>query len=107
MTTERTSNKQILDAILALTEAITATKVAPVVQKQETPTESTVNVDAAYLNHMTTKVADFAKAKGEDAIIYARKNGRGETKLAYCVASKWTGLKDRGLIGAVKHISAS
>jgi len=109
----RVSNKQILDALqelpLAIAKAMQSTAptqptvetTAPVVQNGE----AKIKVDEAYLNHMTGVWQKFADTKGEDVIGYARKNQRGETKLAYCLASKWTGLKDRGLLGAVKHLS--
>ena len=112
MGTQRTSMKDVLAAIEGLTAAVQATLVAPVAQAPvaiataPTPTgETSVNLDASYEAHMKAKVQDFANSKGEDCILYARKNGRGEVKLAYCLASKWTGLKDRGLIGAIAHIA--
>jgi len=110
MGTQRTSNKDVLAAIEALTAAIQATVVAPAaIAATPAPNsgEATVNVDAAYLAHMKVKVQDFANSKGEDAILYARKNGRGETKLAYCLASAWANKRDRGIVGPVAHITAS
>ncbi len=111
MASTRVSNKQVLEAIQQLTAVIagnmTPQNQAPVVDTTPETSESNIQVDKGYLAHMTTKVAEYAADKGEDAILYARKNLRGETKLAYCTASKWTGLKDRGLIGAIKHIPAS
>jgi hypothetical protein len=109
MGTQRTSMKDVMEAIQGLTAAVQATLVAPVAAPVATtpaPTgETSVPLDASYEAHMKAKVQDFANSKGEDCILYARKNGRGEVKLAYCLASKWTGLKDRGLIGAVAHIA--
>ena len=112
MGTSRASNKDILDAINALTSAITATHVAapaPVIAApvQAAPTgEATVNVDAKYMAHMASKVDAMVKADGQSRILYTRRNGYGEVKLAYTLASNWTTLKDRGLIGAVKVVSA-
>ena len=125
MGTQRASNKDILEAINALTQAITATHVAPapvvaapaavlpMSQERNKPApvveqaaDTDVQVPESYLNLMTGKVQDACKADGLDRILYARRNLHGETKLAYCMASRWTGLKDRGLIGAIKHISA-
>ena len=118
MGTQRASNKDILDAINALTQAITSTMVAP---KQAAPiadlpvlTEGVTpapdnNIHAvpkSYLQHMTAKVTSIAHDKGESHVIYLRRNGAGEQKLAYCKASNWTTLKDRGIIGAVAMIEA-
>ena len=110
MGTQRTSLKDVMGAIQELTQAIAAQNVAPnpvtnVTETKEPSGEDTIQVDGQYLSHMTSKVQDFADSKGEDCILYARKNGRQETKLAYCLASNWTTLKDRGVIGAVKHLS--
>jgi len=149
----RTSNKQILDAILDLTVAIkgmAAPAVAPVATpvaiatpievaaatapKAETPVkiepavapvatpvaiatpievaaatapkaETPVKIDAAYLSHVSGgKALAYANKTGEQVVIYARRNGHGETKLAYCAASKWTGLKDKANLGAVATV---
>lgn len=86
---ERTSNKQILDAILALTDAITATAVAPVVNATPAAETADVEVDGAYLEHLQAKAAAHATAKGEDVVLYARRNKAGETKLAYALTSRW------------------
>jgi hypothetical protein len=115
MGTQRASNKDILDAIQALTAAITAQVVAPAPVTQpvaEAPavgqfTTDTVKVDAAYKQHMMAKIQPFADKHGEDVVLYARRNNRGETKLAYAVKSKFSVLKDRGLLGAVAIVNPS
>ena len=105
--TERTSNKQLLDAIEAMPAAIAAAiaTVASGATPVATPTTeggtTNIGLDKKYEAHMALKVQDFANDKGESAVLYARRNGRGEVKLAYCLHSKWSNLKDRGLIGAV------
>jgi len=110
MGTSRTSNKDVLDAIVALTAAITSNVVAapaPIVTPAE-PEAETVKVDKAYAEHMAlNKCQPFADKHGEDVVLYARHNKANETKLAYCLASKFAGLKDRGLIGAVQVVSPS
>jgi len=116
MGTQRASNKDILDAINSLTQAITSMVVAPkqveadvpVLTERAAPRESNgaIDIDKPYLAHMQAKVAQVAKDKGENYVLYARKNGLGETKLAYTPASKWSALKDRGLIGPVAMIEA-
>ena len=109
--TERTSNKQLLDAIEGLPAAIATAiaggsatpSVAPVATAPSTPPSGgeDIKMDKAYRAHMDLKVQAFATDKGEQTVMYIRKNVRGEHKIAYCLASKWTGLKDRGLVGAV------
>ena len=118
MSASRTSNKQILDAILDLTSAIkgmatpvatptpvaiaTPVEVAATIAPKPAPVDQPVKVDAAYLNHVSGgKALAYANKTGEQVVVYARRNGHGETKLAYCIASKWTGLKDKANLGAV------
>ncbi len=109
----RVSNKHILDALNALptqiaeaiagvahtsqAQAPTANEPAPVAQG-----EGTVQVDEQYLNHMSAKVNDLVANDGQQRVLYTRRNGRGEVKLAYVLADKFESLKDRGLIGAVE-----
>lgn len=113
---KRVSNRQILDALtdlptqiaaaIAATQTAAPKTVAVAEATEQTPTDKTVEVDKAYVEHMTlNKCQPFADKHGEDCVLYARKNGRNETKLAYCLASKFAGLKDRGLIGAVAMVS--
>ena len=124
MTASRTSNKQILEAINEQTAAIMAlasalsggTKAEPVadtpvvtVEEPEVTRDvpSKVRVPADYMRHMRIKAQDHANAKGEDVVLYARVNLAGEQKLAYCLKSRWTSLRDKGLIGAVAQFNAS
>jgi len=116
MGTQRASNKDVLNAIEELTATITAmvkaqsqviTSPAPsVTSNTEAATSRSPHaaLDGAYVEHMKGKVKAYADSKGEDAVLYCRKNGRGETKLAYCLASKWVTLKDRALIGPIAFI---
>lgn len=131
MGASRTSNKDILNAIetgnAALTasiDALVATLVgqqqerlaereaAPVVTEPAASTEVAENVPAklsvkpAYLTHMKAKAQDHATNRGEDVVLYGRVNLHGEHKLAYCLKSRWSGLKDNGLIGAVEVFHA-
>lgn len=123
----RTSNKQILDAINSLTAAISATLVAPtaavaapasvaiatpaieIVEQQAKPVVEAgtpVKLDKAYVSHMANgKCQDFANKHGQQVVLYARRNNHGDNKLAYCLATKFANLKDRGLIGAVQVIN--
>ncbi len=105
----RVSNKQILDALNNLPAAIAAamaTNVAPPIATPSTEGENkSVKVDAKYLSYMQQRVQDTANDKGEDFVLYARKNGRDETKLAYCLASAFASKRDRGMIGPVATIS--
>ena len=115
---DRTSNKMIADKLDKLIDILTAnampstsdempTRTQLETQPDDAPTEQTLNIDPQYVEHMETKVLAYALDKGEDAILYARKNVRGETKLAYCLASKWAGLKDKRILGAIKHIACT
>lgn len=118
MTASRTSNKQILDAISeqsqaisALVAAITQTQapVTPVTTQNVAPApvndapvvdgETSVQFPESYLSHMATKIQDTANDKGVRYIEYARRNLKGENKIAYCTADRWANLKDKGLIG--------
>lgn len=117
MGASRTSNKDILAAIEAQTSAINALVGALSGQKNEPPAkvidttpvtdpepqpESTdVRVPAGYMTHQRGKAQDHANNKGERVVLYARTNLNGETKLAYCLASRWSTLRDNGLIGAI------
>ena len=110
----RVSNKQILDALTDLPSQIAAAmasvNVAPVTQpvaETAAPVTDTIKVDAAYQQHMLDKIQPFADKHGEDVVLYARRNGRGETKLAYALKSKFTVLKDRGLLGAIAIVNPS
>lgn len=46
-------------------------------------------IDPAYLAHMSQKAEAHAKAKGEDVVLYARKNKQGQLKLAYAMAQRF------------------
>ncbi len=109
----RVSNKQVLDAIQAMPEAIAAAisgyqvkNVQTADEAATTPTPAgTAKVDAAYLGHVTAKLQSRANADGNTYVLYARTNKRDETKLAYCQADKFAGLTDRRIIGAVQTVS--
>ena len=112
MGANRTSNKDVLDAIERLTQVIQSSMASNQAQvpatpsANSTPSNGELDIDGHYLTHMRSKVAGFAKEKGEDCVLYLRRNQAGEKKLAFCVASKWSNLKDRGLIGAIEIVEA-
>jgi hypothetical protein len=92
MGASRTSNKDIADRLDTLIDLLTATAIAaPAATTVETPaiTEGDVKVDEAYLAHMNLKAADHATTKGEEVVLYARKNKAGETKLAYALRGRY------------------
>lgn len=114
----RVSQKQVLDAILAMPAQIAAAMAAnatptgsiPVLPVDEaiqtpTPTPEKVSVDAAYLSHVSAKLQERANADGNTYVLYARHNKANETKLAYCIADKFSALTDRRIIGAVKTVA--
>ena len=48
-----------------------------------------VEVDPAYLAHMSAKAEAHAKTKGEDVVLYARQNKQGQLKLAYAMSQRF------------------
>jgi len=122
MGASRTSNKDILEAILAQNEAIntlasaiagnhaTAPAVTPepvVTTEPERDIPSTLKVKPDYLSNRKVAAQDHANAKGENVVLYGRVNGKGEHKLAYCLKSRFASLRDKGLIGPVEEFEAS
>lgn len=113
MGTQRTSNKDIADKLDTLITILTANAQAqaPVIEPvavsepvvAQAPTEAGMpKIEAKYEAHMSKKVAALTAKDGEPRVLYVRKNLHGETKLAYCLHSRWKSLKDNGLIGAIK-----
>lgn len=98
----RASNKDILDALDTgfdrLITALTANAVsaAPAIADEGSITpEGTVKIDEAYLEHMTLKAAEHATNKGEETVLYARRNKAGETKLAYALRGRFDDVVDK------------
>ncbi len=105
MGASRTSNKDICDKLDTLIgimtkQAMPAEVTTPVTEGDEP--ESNIAVDEAYLAHMTAKAADHATAKGEEVVLYARKNKQGTTKLAYALRERY----DDVISGQPSHIGA-
>ena len=116
MGTTRTSNKDILSAIESQTAAISALVATlagntPAAQEPAPAVETAPSqpelpkVDSNYLAHMTGKVESLVANDGQERVLYIRRNGHGEVKLAYCLKSRWATLRDNGKIGAIKVIS--
>ncbi len=108
----RVGNRQLLTAIEGMPAAIAAAiaeTTAPVAIA--TPADETVgndqtaSVDAAYLSHMTAKLQARSNDDKQSYVLYARTNKANQTKLAYCVADKWSGLTDKRIIGPVRTVS--
>lgn len=118
MGTQRTSNRDILTAIEAQTNAINAlvgaiagnvsTSPAPTTDpnpKADAPTKA--RYDRDYMAHMQSKVADLVANDGQSRVLYGRVNKAGEHKLAYALRSRFDkGLKDRGYQGVVAFYDA-
>ena len=123
MGASRTSNKDIADRLDTLIGIMTAqampvdgatlartvvpeSVVTPVTEGDEP--ESSIAVDEAYLAHMTAKAADHATAKGEEVVLYARKNKQGTTKLAYALRERYDNViwRQPSHIGAVGSFQA-
>ena len=106
----RVSNEQILTALTDLPSAIAiamaGTQAEPILPTDDnTKGDKTASVDAAYMSHMVAKVQARANSDGNSYVLYARTNKANQTKLAYCVADKWTGLTDKRILGPVKTVS--
>lgn len=112
MGASRVSQKDVLDAIEnqtasidKLVTALTAGAIAPAAPSVAQPiTEGdapAIEVSEGYLARMTEKAANHATSKGCEVVLYARKNQRGETKLAYALRERFDTLTDKGLIGPV------
>ena len=111
MGTSRTSNKDILDAILGLTAAITsqntsAPAVAPTVDTpaHEVPARDNgeIEVKKDYLDNRKAAAQAHANKVSGTVVLYARRNLSGECKLAFAQKARFDTLKDRGLIGPVE-----
>lgn len=115
MTASRTSNKQILDAILALTEAITATNTknaAPaseppvLTEKAEPATTQADNLtlnknEQRYLAVMNGKFEAYAEKIGEPIVGYAYRKSNGKLGFWSVPQSQWADKKAKikNLIG--------
>lgn len=89
---KRISNKQIADKLDTLISILTAQAMestTPISTAVIPAEQGEVKVDAAYMAHMTAKAADHATLKGEEVVLYGRKNKAGETKLAYALRTRY------------------
>jgi hypothetical protein len=107
---KRTSLKDVLAAIEqqgqsidALVTALTKDAIAPAAAIAAPVIGETPKVEVAegYMAKMTEKAANHATTKGSEVVLYARKNQRGETKLAYALRDRFDSLNDKGMIGPV------
>lgn len=126
MGAQRTSNKDLLEAINAQTEsinalvnALTSQTAAPAAAAPATPAvevaepeaspptaNDPIRVDKGYRDHMVRKVSALVGSDGEPRVLYARRNGKGEIKLAFRKQSMWDSLRDKGFIAALEIVSA-
>lgn len=126
MGAQRTSNKDLLQAINAQTEsinalvdALTSQTAAPAAAAPATPAvevaepeasppsaNDPIRVDKGYRDHMVRKVTALVNSDGEPRVLYARRNGKGEIKLAFRKQSMWDSLRDKGFIAALEIVSA-
>jgi hypothetical protein len=67
-----------------------------------------VKVDDAYLTHQKAKAKAHAESKGENVVLYARKNKLGETKVAYALQERYDTqiAKQPSHLGAIETFSA-
>lgn len=119
MGTQRTSMKDVKLAIEAQTDAINALVGAlagqaqapvaagiidttPVTDPTPAPVADTPRFEAGYMAHMKAKVSELVKGDGQARVLYARRNLKGENKLAFCLKARWAGLRDNGKLGAIE-----
>ena len=124
MGTQRTSMKDVLAAIeaqsntLATLVTVLTAQAQPQVQAPAPVVKPTVqaapkaepssgyDVPASYMKRMDAKVSGLTALDGKARVLYLRRNLNGETKLAFALKDRWdAGIKDNGLIGAVKVYS--
>jgi hypothetical protein len=110
MGASRTSNKDILDAILGLTEAIKAQNVASPVaapapavaaEAPQGDNGTEINVSKEYLENRKQAAQAHANKVNGTIVLYARRNLQQETKLAFAQQGRYDTLRDKGLIGPV------
>ena len=111
MGSQRTTNKDIVDAIAKQATSIDA--LVATLTTQAMPIEASViaatpsktdspKVDDAYLTHQKGKSQAHATDKGCEVVLYARVNKAGETKLAYAQRDRY----DSVITGQPSHIGA-
>lgn len=96
MGASRVSNKDILVALDngfdRLINALTASAIEPVATATAAPapTETPkVAVDPDYVAHQSLKAQEHATSKGEEVVLYTRRNKSGEAKVAYALRSRY------------------
>lgn len=115
MGTERTSNKDIASKLDTLIDLMTANAMAekapPVLTDKvsDTTEGSEVVIDESYLAHVKPKVQAAANTHNIEYILYARKNKRGENKLAYAQRSRYDDVvsKQPSCLGAIESFLPS
>ena len=120
MGTQRTSNKDIadkLDVLISIltTQAQAATvtpKAEPQMQASMVPsapvTEDLPQFAPKYHAKMRQITADAVSNDGKARVLYARRNLKGEDKLAYALKQDWIDgtVKDRQALGVVEVFDA-
>lgn len=107
MGASRTTNKDLAEKLDTLIDVLTAQAMpqAPVIVADAAPSTDGVEVvelDKAYLAHVTAKVTAHQKEKGGEFVLYTRKNKAGEMKLAYAARERY----DAQVINQPSHIGA-
>lgn len=117
MGTQRTSMKDVLEAINAQNETLSAlvSAIAGTQAQASTPVSAPapaqadaheIDVPQSYFETVDNKIKRLISEDAQPRVMYARKNQRGETKLAYALKARYdAGLKDNGFIGVVKTYS--
>ena len=79
----------LADNVGRLVTALTAQSLAPEAEAVTPAAQAKPEVDPAYLAHQSTKAAEHATNKGEEVVLYTRRNKAGECKVAYALRSRY------------------
>ena len=113
MGASRTSQKDILNAIQAQTDTIAALAEAIAVLYTPAPAapvaataapaehNGEIEVNKDYLANRKVAAQEHANKVSAEVVLYARRNLRNETKLAFAQRGRFDTLRDKGLIGPV------
>lgn len=108
MGASRVSNKDILDGLNTgfdrLINALTADAISieTPANSEATPVQKS-EVDPSYMAHQSLKAQEHATAKGEEVVLYTRRNKNGECKVAYSLRERFDSVvsKQPSCIGPV------
>lgn len=93
VTTAELSTKidTLADSVSNLVNALTADAMASPIEGKSAVAEAITKVEAdpAYIAHQSIKAQEHAIAKGEEVVLYTRRNKANEVKVAYALRSRY------------------